>query len=204
MGAPIDRPTRSCIRCGRTGFNAFRPVPAERGWMSWICTHVDPCVARMRTRHRSGSRRSEGRPPTSPIAPAHLSERPACVIGSDPASVDELGGVLVEFAAAEVDRLDLSRRSLDQVSRRDYGLIVVDARPEDPVAFSNELARRLGSARRRDCALVVCHDAGPLSPSLEALVRRTGTEAVLRPIDPQHLMEAVQRVTDGRLATAAS
>jgi hypothetical protein len=204
MGATDRQKTRTCIRCGRTGWNAFRPIPTDHGRMGWICTHVDPCVARMRTRHRSDSRQSEGRPPTSPIAAAHLSERPTCVIGADRESVNALADTLVEFTAAEVDRLDLSRRSLDQVSRRDYGLVVIDTRPEDSVAFVNELARRLGSSRRRDCALVVCHDPGPLSPGLEQLVNRTTAQGVLRPVDCDRFMEAVRRASGGDLVPAAS
>jgi hypothetical protein len=204
MGATADRQSRTCIRCGRNGWNAFRPIPTDHGRMGWICSHVDPCVARMRTRHRSGSRLTEGRPPTSPIAPAHLSERPTCVIGSEQESVEALADTIVEFAAADVDRLDPSRRSLDQLSRRDYGLVVIDARPNDPVAFVNDLARRLGSPRRRECALVVCHDPGQLSPALEDLVRRTGARAVLRPVDGVQFMEAVRRASGGDLVHAAS
>lgn len=146
---------------------------------------------------------SEGRPRTSPIAPAHLSERPACVIGADDESVDALAGTLVEFTAAEVDRLNLSRRSLELVSRRDYALIVIDARADDSVAFMNELSRRLASARRRDSAIVVCHDAGPLTPALEHLLGRTGAEGVLRPLDADRFMLAVRRSTQGDLVIAA-
>lgn len=172
--------------------------------MGWICTHIDPCVARMRTRHRTGSRRSAGRPPTSPIAPAHLSERPACVIGSARHSVDELAEILAELAAADVDRLDLSRRSLDLISRRDYGLVVVDARPDDSVAFINELTRRMASSRRRECMILVCHDAEPMSPALEHLIARTSAEAVLRPHGADGFMAAVRRASDGDLVPAAS
>ena len=172
--------------------------------MGWICTHVDPCVARMRTRHRTGSRRSAGRPPTSPIAPAHLSERPACVIGSARHSVDELAEILVELAAADVDRLDLSRRSLELISRRDYGLVVVDARPDDSVAFVNELTRRLASSRRRECMVVVRHDPEPMSPALEHLVARTSAEPVLRPRGADGVMEAIRRASEGDRVPAAS
>lgn len=172
--------------------------------MGWICTHVDPCVARMRTRHRTGSRRSAGRPPTSPIAPAHLSERPACVIGSGRDSVDELAQILVELAAAEVDRLDLSRRSLDLISRRDYGLVVVDAHSDDSVAFTNELTRRLASSRHRECTVIVCHGPEPMSPALEHLVARTAAEGVLRPHGSDQFMAAVRRAADGDLVPAAS
>lgn len=205
MGAIGERVNRTCIRCGRTGSNAFRPIPTDHGQMGWICTHVDPCVARMRTRHRSGSRASAGRPPTSPIAAAHLSERPACVIGSDASSLDLLSGILGELAAADVDRLDLSRRSLDHVSRRDYGLVVIDARADDSVAFVNELARRLGSGRRRDRAVVVCCDTTQMTPAIERLIRGTGAQCAVRPIDSRTFMGAVRSATDGSgLASAAS
>lgn len=204
MGAVVgDRERRTCVRCGRTGSNAYRPIPIDDGRMGWICAHVDPCVARMRTRHRTGSRLSEGRPPTSPIAPAHLSERPACVLGSDRSAVDALADILVEFTAADVDRLDLSRRSLDQVSRRDYGLVVIDARPGDSVAVVNELTRRLSSSRRRESVLMVCHDPEPLSPALEHLLRRTGAAGILRPYDADRFMKAVRVATDGDLVSAA-
>lgn len=205
MGASTsERESRTCIRCGRTGSNAFRPIPGVQGRTDWICSHVDPCVARMRTRHRTDARLSVGRPPTSPIAPAHLSERPTCVVGSDRASVDRLADILVEFAAADVDRLDLSRRSLDQVGRRDYGLIVVDARPGDPVACVNELTRRLAAPRRRDCSVVVCHDPGPLSPAIEHFLHGTRATDVRRPVDPDGFVEAVRRAADGDLVPAAS
>lgn len=200
----VQRELRSCARCGRTGSNAFRPIPTDHGRMGWICTHVDPCVARMRTRHRSGSRQSEGRPPTSPIAPAHLSERPTCVIGADRRSVETIADILAELAAVEVDRLDLSRRSLDLVSRRDYGLVVVDTRPGDSVAFLNELSRRLASSRRRECALVVCRDGGSIGPAVERFTRRTSAECVDRPLTPQLLMAAVRAATGAELVHAAS
>lgn len=205
MGASTsERECRTCIRCGRTGSNAFRPIPGVQGRTDWICSHVDPCVARMRTRHRTDARLSEGRPRTSPIAPAHLSERPACVVGSKRHSVDALADILVEFTAADVDRLDLSRRSLDQVSRRDYGLIVVDARPDDPVACVNELTRRLSSKGRRDCTVVVCHDPEPLSPALDHFLRGTRAADVPRPVDAGRFMDAVRRAADGDLVPAAS
>lgn len=199
MGA-VHREIRTCIRCGRAGLNAFRPIPTDHGRMGWVCTHVDPCVARMRTRHRSGSRASAGRPPTSPIAAAHVSERPACVIGSDRFSVDTLADILAEFAAAEVDRLDPSRRSLDQLSRRDYGLVVIDARADDSVAFVNELARRLATARRRDRAVVVCCNPNLMTPAIERLVGGTGAQCAPRPFDPRSFMGAVRSATEGGLA----
>lgn len=188
------------MRCGRTGTNAFRPIPTETGAMGWLCTHVEPCVARMRVRHRSDVRASEGRPRTSPIAPQHLNERPACVIGSDAPSVDALATGLEEIAAMEVDRLDCSRRSLDQVSRRDYGLVVLDAGDRDPVAFVNELSRRLATKQRHECAVVVCRGPEPVSPAIEHLIQRLGAPTVERPVTGSVLMAAaVTRLGAGDL-----
>lgn len=204
MGVVKNREVRTCVRCGRTGSSAYRPIPIDDGRMGWICSHVDPCVARMRTRHRSGVRRSEGRPPTSPIASSHLSERAACVIGSDEAAVDALADVLAEFAAVDVDRLDLSRRSLDLIGRRDYGLVVIDNRADDSVAFANELSRRLGMTRRRGCAVVITRDGGPMSPTVEHLARRLDAACVTRPCDATSFMAAVMTALDGKLVGAAS
>lgn len=187
------------MRCGRTGTNAFRPIPTDAGAMGWICTHVEPCVARMRVRHRSDVRQSEGRPPTSPIAPPHINERPACVIGSDPASVEQLAATLAELAAMEVDRLDCTRRSLDQVSRRDYGLVVLDAGDQDPVAFVNELSRRLATRQRRECAVLVCRGPEPASPAIEHLIQRLGAPTVEHPVTGAALMAAIAALGDPEL-----
>ena len=191
MSAISARESRTCVRCGRTGTNAFRPIPTDAGAMGWLCTHEEPCIARMRVRHRSGVRQSEGRPPTSPIASPHINERPACVIGSDRASVDTLASALSELAAMEVDQLDCTRRSLEQVSRRDYGLVVVDARDQDPVAFVNELSRRLATKQRHECTVVVCRGSEPASPAIEHLIGRLGARSVERPISGSALMAAV-------------
>lgn len=161
-------------------------------------------MARMRTRHRSDARASVGRPPTSPIAPAHLSERPACVIGSDAASVAALAEVLEEFAAAEVDRLDSSRASLDRISRRAYGLVVLDARDDDPVAFVNELARRLTAKQRTECAVLVCREPGEVTPALERLTQRLGVPSVIRPVEAASFMAAVTALGDREPAALAA
>ena len=194
-----DRLIRTCVRCGRTGTNAFRPIPTDEAHIGWMCTHQEPCVARMRTRHRSDARQHEGRPPTSPIAPPHVSERPACVIGSEAASVSGIADTLEEWAAVEVDRLDVTRRSLDCVSRRDYGLVIIDARAQDPVAYLNELARRLHMKRRRECSILVCHGADGPSPAVERLIRRLGAPSVRRPVDASVLMAAVTAGSDAEL-----
>lgn len=199
MGAPDadHRRSRTCVRCGRSGLNAFRPIVTDPGRVSWLCVHEEPCVARMRIRHRSVARASAGRPPTSPIAGAHLSERPAAVIGSQRASVDALADLLEELTAAVVDRLDFSRRGLDLVGRRDYGLVVLDAHPDDPVACMNQLARSLSSARRRDCAVVVRHAWDDPRPTLEQLIRLTRAVTVDGPLDADRVMGAVNQATEG-------
>lgn len=148
-------------------------------------------MARMRIRHRTLARSIAGRPPTSPIAAAHLSERPACVIGSRRSEVDAIADLIEELTAADVDRLDLSRRGLDLLGRRNYGLIVLDAHADDPVAFMNQLARSLSSTRHRDCAVVVRHDSGDARPALEHAVRMTSASRMDGPIDAALLLEAV-------------
>lgn len=199
MGALVadHHRSRTCVRCGRTGSNAFRPIVTDPGHVNWLCMHEQPCVARMRIRHRSVARASAGRPPTSPIATAHLSERPTCVIGSNRRSVETLAGLLEELTAAEVDRLDLSRRGLDLVGRRDYGLVLLDTQPDDPVACMNQLARTLSSARRRDCAVVVRHASDDPRPTLEQLLHLTSATAVEGTVDADRIMGAVQQATEG-------
>jgi hypothetical protein len=126
----------------------------------------------------------------------------ACVIGSDAESVETLADVLGEFAAVEVDQLDTSRRSLDVIRRRDYGLVVIDSRVDDSLAFVNELTRRLGHGRRRDCTVLLCHREGPLTPSLEALVRSVGPHTLARPFDAHGFMQAVAAALGGEPADA--
>jgi len=172
--------------------------------MGWVCSHAEPCIARMRSRHRSGARRVEGRPPTSPIAPSHLSERAACVVGGDAESVHTLADVLSEFAAVDVDRLDLSRRSLDLLARRDYGLVVIDSHVDDPLAFTNELTRRLALRRRRDCSVVLCHSQGPLTPGLEGLAEKLEARCVERPFDARQFMGSVSAAVEGEPVAAVA
>ena len=132
------RERRTCVRCGRVGFNAFQPVSAADR-RTWACTHVDTCVERARLRRRSQARRAGGRPATSSIAPTDLTDRPACVIGSNSASVAQLQKLLTGVAGIEVECLPLTIRSLDIVSRRDFGLVVFDAQATDSIALLNEL-----------------------------------------------------------------
>lgn len=187
---PTDQ-LRTCLRCGRVGVNAYRSTTPAFGQRGWVCTHEEPCLRRMRVRHRSVARAFEGRPRTSPIAPIDLSERMACVIGSDLGSSEVLAAVLADTAGVEVDRTGPGRRALDLVRRSDYGVVVVDVHPEDSVAFLNELARRLGAARRRGVATVVVQAPGPSSPAIEFLCAATRAVRLHRPFDADDLMAAV-------------
>lgn len=124
-----------------------------------------------------------------------------CVIGSDVEAIEVVAEVLVDYAAIEVDRLVLDLRCLDLVRRRDYGLVIVDAHPTDPIAVLNELGRRLGMARRRGVATVLIHGGGPLSPALELFCATTSAAELVRPFDVPSLLAAVAEATG---ATAGS
>lgn len=189
------RQPRTCWRCGRTGVNAFRSLRGAAGGDDWVCAHEDPCLRRLRTRRRATAREADGRPRTSPIAPPDLSERVACVIGSDDEATTAIAAVLADYAAMQVDRLGLECRTLDLLVRRDYGLVVLDARADDPVALLNELGRRLAAARRRDVASVVVHGDGPVTPTLELLCAASEAPRVRRPFDVPTLLAAVAEGT---------
>lgn len=183
------RERRTCVRCGRVGFNAFQPVfAADR--RTWACTHVEPCVERARLRRRSLARRAGGRPATSSIAPTDLTDRPACIIGSNPASVAHLQKLLTGVAGVEVECLPLTIRSLDIVSRRDFGLVVFDAQTTDSIALLNELTRRLAGMQRRGNAVIVCHDPAVKGPSLEQLIAKARASGVPRPVSAMAILEA--------------
>ena len=115
--------------------------------------------------------------------------------------MEALAAGLAELAAMEVDRLDCSRRSLEQVSRRDYGLVVIDARDQDPVAFVNELSRRLATKQRHECAVLVCRGPEPASPAIEHLIQRLGAPTIERPVSGSALMAAVTTLGDGELSS---
>lgn len=195
------RERRACVRCGRVGFNAFQPVSAADR-RTWACTHVETCVERARLRRRSLARRAGGRPATSSIAPTDLTDRPACVIGSNPASIAQLQKLLTGVAGVEVECLPLAIRSLDIVSRRDFGLIVFDAQATDSIALLNELTRRLAGMQRRGTAIIVCHDPAVRGPSLEQLIDKAGASGLARPVSAAAILEATG-VLSGSLASMA-
>lgn len=183
------RERRVCVRCGRVGFNAFQPVSAADR-RTWACTHVETCVERARLRRRSLARRAGGRPATSSIAPTDLTDRPACIIGSNAGSVAQLEKLLTGVAGVEVECLPLTIRSLDLVSRRDVGLVLFDAQATDSIALLNELTRRLAGMRRRGTAIIVCHDPAVKGPTLEQLINKAGATGLPRPVSPLEILEA--------------
>ena len=185
------RTPRTCVRCGRHGVNAFRPAVANVARSGWICTHDATCLRRMRSEHRLQVRTSGGRPRTSPIAPPDLADKPAAVIGSRSEDIALIARLLEVYLGMDVSELGLVRRSLDVVSRRDLGVVVVDLHVDDPVAVLNELGRRLAMARRRGLRSVVCHSAGHTGPAIERLVTLSGAKRVLRPYDAETLITGV-------------
>lgn len=195
------RERRRCVRCGRVGFNAFHPVSAADR-RTWACTHVETCGERARLRRRSKARRAGGRPATSSIAPTDLTDRPACVVGSNPASVAQLQKLLTAVAGVDVECLPLTIRSLDIVSRRDFGLVVFDAQTTDSIALLNELTRRLAGLRRRGTAIIVSHDPAASGPSLEQLITKAGASGLARPVSAIAILEATG-VADGALESMA-
>jgi hypothetical protein len=185
------RTPRTCVRCGRRGVNAFRPAVGDTATSGWVCTHDATCLRRMRSEHRLQVRTSGGRPRTSPIAPPDLADKPAAVIGSRPDDIGLLARLLEVYLGMDVDELALGRRSLDIVSRRDLGVVIVDLHVDDPVAVLNELGRRLAMARRRGVRSVVCHSAGHTGPAIERLIMLSGATRVLRPYDAGTLINGV-------------
>jgi hypothetical protein len=134
---------------------------------------------------------------TSPIAPVDLSEMTVCVIGSDPDAANMLGQVIREYAASDVDVLMLDRRGVYRASRGQYGLVVFDARPSDPVALVNDLGRRLAGLHRRRIPVVVCHSLGWVGPVVDQVIRQTDAHVATRPLDAGTFM----RVVAGALGT---
>ncbi len=159
-------------------------------------------MERARLRRRSLARRAGGRPATSSIAPTDLTDRPACIIGSNPASVSQLEKLLTGVAGLELECLPLTIKSLDIVSRRDFGLVVFDAQATDSIALINELTRRLAGMRRRGTAIIVCHEPALKGPSLEQLINKAGASDLARPVSAIAILEATG-AADGALESMA-
>jgi CheY-like chemotaxis protein len=187
------RASRTCARCGRTGFNAFELVAEGEGPPAWVCTHEGPCGARRRAQWRAGSRMSLGRPRSSPLLAGADDGQQVCVIGGDPDATDRIDRWLRETTPLEVDRLDHSRRSLTRLSHGTYCLVIVDARASDPLAYLNEVSRRLRSAQRSQIPVVVLTDTPQaLRPPLAELAERPAVMVVRRPDAATDLADAVE------------
>lgn len=191
------RAIRTCVRCGRSGCNAFeRATDAGRGEeIAWICSHLEPCAARRRTHWRAGRRASMGRPASSPLLAWTDEGRQSCVIGADRNAVSSVEHLLRELTPLEVESLDPSPRSLSRLSRGTYCVIVVDADPSDPLAYCNEVYRRLSSASRRQLPIVICSARDePIRPPLRQLIGRPNVRLVERPLRAGDLVAALSDV----------
>jgi hypothetical protein len=197
------RTPRTCVRCGRSGSNAFEPVTDEvTNQPAWACAHVEPCAARRRTQWRAGRRASLGRPRSSPLLSWTDERQQSCVIGGDPAAVSTLERALRELTPLDVEPLDTSRRSLARLSRGSYCVVVVDSTPTDPLAYCNEVYRRLNAASRRQVPIVICSERNqPIRPPIRQLVGRPNVRLVDRSSRPDDLVAAV---SDALQTTAAA
>ena len=195
---------RICVRCGRVGSYAFRPVASSSATPAWMCSHEGPCLERLRADRRRRSRDRSHRPRTSQITPEDLSERPACVIGSDEESIAHISALLSEFGGAEVERLPLDRRALNRLPRLGVSVVVVDSHASDPIALVNELTRRLGALAERGTPVVVCRSSGTSRPSTERLIQATAARTAERPFDASSLMVAVRSAMDAAASDLAA
>ena len=187
------RAVRTCVRCGRTGANAFERVSdVVSEAPAWACTHVEPCAARRRSSWRAGRRANLGRPRCSPLLAWSDEDQQGCVIGADRAAVSTLEHLLRELTPLEVEQLDSTPRSLDRLSRGKFSVVVVDTDPSDPLAYCNELHRRLSSASRRQLPIVICSAPDqPVRPPLRELLGRPNVRLIERPMRPEALVAAV-------------
>lgn len=187
------RSRRTCVRCGRSGSNAFEPVPdVVTGRSAWACTHLEPCAVRQRTQWRAGQRDGSRRPRSSPLLAWSDEGQRACVISGDPEAASNIEHLLRELTPFEVERLDLSPRSMTRLSRGNYCVVILDTRPSDPLAYCNEVQRRLGSVSRRQLPVVIASPPNqPLRPPVRDLAARPNARVVERPVIGDALVAAV-------------
>ena len=187
------RTIRTCVRCGRTGANAFeRVTDVGIDGPAWACTHVEPCAARRRSSWRAGRRVSLGRPRSSPLLAWSDEGQQSCVIGTDRSAVSTLEHLVRELTPLEVETLDSTPRSLDRLSRGKFCVVVVDTDPSDPLAYCNELYRRLSTASRRMLPIVICSRPDePVRPPIRELLGRPNVRMVERPTRPEALVAAI-------------
>jgi hypothetical protein len=124
-------------------------------------------------------------------------ERPVAVIGTKPDATALIDQVLTEFSGLDVDRLDASAMSLARLTRRDYGLVVVDVSEFDPLWFIGELTRRLVPIGRRGVPVVACVTPGAIGPGLQSLLVRVRAVTVERPFEASDLIQGVRDALDG-------
>jgi hypothetical protein len=188
----VGRAARTCIRCGRSGFNAFERVSVGADAGGWACTHTEPCSARRRSQWRADQRSQSGRPASSPLLGWSDEAHQSAVIGANPTAVESIEHLIRELTPLDVERLDVSPRSLTRLSRGTYSVVVVDADPSDPLAYCNELYRRLTSPGRRKVPVVICSPADQSPrPPIRQLVDRPNVTIVDRPTRPDDLVAAV-------------
>ncbi len=198
------RTPRTCVRCGRSGSNAFELVTDDvTGQPAWACAHIEPCAARRKSRWRAGRRASLGRPRSSPLLSWTDERQQSCVIGADRDAVSTLERSLRELTPLDVDALDMSPRSLTRLSRGTYCVVVVDSTPSDPLAYCNEVYRRLNSASRRQLAIVICSKPDePIRPPIRNLVGRPNVRLVDRFARPDDLVAAVSEALHSQAVAA--
>ena len=200
------RTRRTCVRCGRTGSNAFEQVTdVQTDRAAWACTHAAPCSARRRSRWRADERVTLGRPRSSPLLAWTDERQQSCVIGADPDAVSSLEHLLRELMPLDVEALDPSPRSLSRLSRGKYCVVVVDADPSDPLAYCNEVYRRLSSSSRRQLPIVICSPPDQaIRPPMRELVGRPNVRIVKRPMRPDQLVTAVSDALRSSAADASA
>lgn len=116
----------------------------------------------------------------------------ACVLGADRARATDLEQLVRDYTPLEVERLPLHPRAMSRLSRGAFRLIVLDAEETDPLAYCNEVYRRLSGPGRRQVPLVICIGAGQtLRPPLRRLADRPNTRVLDRPPGPAQLLEAI-------------
>lgn len=136
-----------------------------------------------------------GRPASSPLLAWTDEGRQSCVIGADADAVSSVEHLLRELTPLEVESLDPTPRSLNRLSRGTYCVVVVDTDPSDPLAYCNEVYRRLSTASRRQLPIVICSAPDePIRPPLRQLVDRPNVRVVQRPMRAGDLVAALSDV----------
>jgi hypothetical protein len=189
-----QRIQHTCARCGRIGYNAFQAsVDSRPGAVEWICSHEDPCRSRRRTGWRRSAAQELGRNGSSQLRFRLDEGMTACVIGADGEGRDRLAAILSERTALPPKALGLTPRGLGTLVRGRYCLIVIDVSSADPIAYHNELARRLRSRMHRDLPIVLCcADGHDRRPPLSWLADLPNVTVLRRPFDARRFVDGVE------------